>query len=83
MFVLHSGMHIILAPTDKNHAARTMKKVLLQRGIPERDLIRMESPYPTATWSNMIPRDGLIIYLGSADPASKQSQEAYERMAAL
>ena len=80
VFVLHSGMHIILAQSEKNHAARTMKKMLSERGIPERDLIQMESPFPMATFKDMFPRDGLIIYLGSADPASKQSQEAYERL---
>jgi hypothetical protein len=80
VYVLHSGMHIIFAQTDKNYAARTMKKVLMDRGIPERDLIQMESPFPTATWSNMIPKEGLVIYLGSADPASRQSREAYERL---
>ena len=80
VFVLHSGMHIILAPEDKNHAARTLKEILSKRGIAERDLVALESPYPTATWSDVIPKDGLIIYLESADPASRSSQDAYVRL---
>jgi hypothetical protein len=80
VFVLHSGMHIILAPKDKNHAARTMKEVLRQRGIPDRDLVALESPYPTATWEEMVPKGGLLIYLESADPKSRASQDAYVRL---
>lgn len=80
VYVLHSGMHIILAPADKNHAARTMKELLGKRGIAERDLIAMESPFPTATWENAIPREGLVIYLEAADPASRSSHDAYVRL---
>ena len=62
VFVLHSGMHVILAPKDKNHAARTLKEVLSQRGILERDLVALDSPFPTATFKEMVPKDGLVIY---------------------
>jgi hypothetical protein len=80
VYVLHSGMHIILAPKDKNHAARTLKEVLSKRGIAERDLVALESPFPTATWSEMIPKEGLVLYLESADPKSASAQAAYVRL---
>ena len=80
VFVLHSGMHIILAPKDKNLAARTMKELLSQRGISERDLVALDCPYPTATFKEMVPKDGLVIYLESTDPKSRSSQDAYVRL---
>jgi hypothetical protein len=80
VFVLHSGMHIILAPLDKNHAARTMKELLRKRGIAGRDLVALESPFPTATWKDMVPKDGLVIYLESTDPKSRTAQDAYARL---
>lgn len=80
VFVLHSGMHIILAPADKNHAARTLKEILAHRGIADRDVVALECPYPTASWQNVVPRDGLILYLESTDPASRSAQLAYERL---
>lgn len=80
VFVLHSGMHIILAPKDKNHAARTMKELLSQRGISERDLVALDCPFPTATFKEMMPKDGLVIYLESTDPKSRSSQDAYVRL---
>src|SRR4051794_41166416 len=80
VFVLHSGMHIILAPDDKNHAASTLKKVLRRHGIADRDLVALDSPYPTATWKDIVPKDGLILYLESADPKSRSSHDAYVRL---
>ena len=80
VFVLHSGMHIILAPKDKNLAARTMKELLSQRGISERDLVALDCPYPTATFKEMVPKAGLVIYLESTDPKSRSSQDAYVRL---
>jgi hypothetical protein len=80
VFVLHSGMHIILAPKDKNHAARTMKELLSQRGISEQDLVALDCPYPTATFKEMVPKDGLVIYLESTDPKSRSSQDSYVRL---
>src|SRR5260370_1776059 len=80
VFVLHSGMHIILAPKDKNHAARTMKELLSRRGISERDLVALDCPYPTATFKEMVPKDGLAIYLEATDPKSRSSEDAYVRL---
>jgi hypothetical protein len=80
VYVLHSGMHIVLAPRDKDFAARTMKQLLQERGIPKRDIVALDSPFPTASWSDPVPRDGLLIYLGSADPSSRASADAYVRL---
>jgi hypothetical protein len=80
VFVVHSGMHIILAPADKNHAARTLKEMLPARGIADRDVVALECPYPTASWQNVVPRDGLMLYLESTDPASRSAHLAYERL---
>ncbi len=80
VFVLHSGMHVILAPKDKDHAARTMKELLTKRGIPARDLVALDSPFPTATFKDMIPKDGLAIYFGSTDPKSPVAHDAYLRL---
>src|SRR4051794_33516363 len=75
VYVLHSGMHIILAPTEKNHASRTLREELLKRGVADADVVALDSPFPMATFSDPVPRDGLLIYLGSADPASRASQD--------
>jgi hypothetical protein len=80
VFVVHSGMHIVFAPADKNHAARTLTEILPQRGIAERDVVALDCPYPTASWQNMVPRDGLMLYLDSANPAAHSAQQAYERL---
>ncbi len=80
VFVLHPGMHVILAPADKNRSARTLKAKLIEKGIDSRDIVALESPFPTATFSNMVPREGLMIYIGSVDPASRVSHDAYVRM---
>jgi len=80
VFVVHSGMHIVFAPADKNHAARTLKEILPARGIADRDVIALDCPYPTASWQNVVPRDGLMLYLDSADPAARSSHFAYERL---
>src|SRR6185369_8940597 len=77
VYVLHSGMHTLFSPADKNNSARTMKEQLAKRGILERDLVFLESPFPTATLDDAIPQDGLKIYLGSADPASKAAHDGY------
>src|SRR5207248_3403665 len=39
-----------------------------------------DSPFPTASWKEMVPKDGLLIYLESTDPKSRSSQEAYVRL---
>lgn len=80
VFVLHSGMHILLAPKDKNQAVRVLRQQLLERGIAEADIVGLDCPFPTASWSDVVPREGLLLYLDSADPASRRAQEAYVRL---
>ncbi|MBI1831800.1 MAG: hypothetical protein HYR84_10155 [Planctomycetes bacterium] len=80
VFVLHSGMHVVLAPKDKDHAARTLKEILQNRGIAARDLVALDSPFPTASWEEMVPKQGLVIYFESTDPKSRISQDAYLRL---
>src|SRR4051812_1895504 len=80
VYVLHSGMHIILAPADKNQAVVSLKQMLRERGIPSTDIVPLDCPYPTASWSDVVPRDGLLLYLASADPGSRAAQEAYQRL---
>jgi len=80
VFVLHSGMHVILAPKDKDHAARTLKEILKKRGIAARDLVHLDSPFPTASWQEMVPMGGLVIYLDATDPKSRASHDAYVRL---
>ena len=62
VYVLHSGMHVILAPKDKDHAARTLKEELAKRGVAERDIVALDSPFPTASWDEMVPKGGLLIF---------------------
>jgi pimeloyl-ACP methyl ester carboxylesterase len=80
VYVLHSGMHIIFAPTNKNHCVETLHAELLRRGIPERDIVALDSPFPQATWSDVFPKEGWLLYLNATDPASKHSHDAYVRM---
>jgi hypothetical protein len=80
VFVLHSGMHILLAPKDKNQAVITLKRLLPDYGIEERDIVGLDCPFPTASWINPFPREGLLLYLGSSDPAGQVCQEAYLRL---
>jgi pimeloyl-ACP methyl ester carboxylesterase len=80
VFVLHSGMHIILAHPDPNSAGLSLKKQLVGRGINNRDIILLDSPFPRASFKEMVPRAGLILYLESADPASGFAQDAYVRL---
>jgi hypothetical protein len=80
VYVLHAGMHIVLAPADKNYYVGTLRELLLKRGVQASDIVGLECPYPTASWSDVAPREGLVLYLGSTDPASRASQEAYLRL---
>ncbi len=80
VFVLHSGMHIILAPMDRDESSKALKRWLSARGIAERDFVMIANPFPAATLKEMIPRQGLLLYLGSADPASQHSHDAYVRL---
>jgi hypothetical protein len=80
VYVMHSGVHTILANPDKNIAASSLKEGLLQRGVAARDIVVLENPYPTATWRNMFPVECLTMFAESAMPESKVSQEGYLRL---
>src|SRR5262245_48395044 len=47
VYVLHSGVHTILAHPNKNVFAETMRDMLKKRGIAEQDIVVLENPYPT------------------------------------
>jgi pimeloyl-ACP methyl ester carboxylesterase len=80
VYALHSGVHIFLAHPDKNHAAKTLRNELQRRGVSERDLIVLDCPFPDASWKNVVPRDGVIMFLDSMTPSSNVAHDAYQRM---
>jgi len=80
VFVLHSGVHIYYSNPDKDYAAKVMRRELLSRGIPERDIVIVPNPFPTASKDDPFPREGLLMFLDASDPASKFSQDAYRRL---
>jgi hypothetical protein len=80
VFIMHSGVHTILANPNKNIAAASLKEGLLQRGISAKDIVVLDNPYPTATWRNMFPVECLTMFAESSMPESKVSQEAYVRL---
>lgn len=77
VYVLHSGMHTILSDPWKNIAADTLRIELLRRGVRDSDIIVLDNPYPTASWSNMFPWGALTLFVGSTMPGSPVSQQNY------
>jgi hypothetical protein len=80
VYVMHSGVHTILANPNKNIAASSLKEGLLQRGVAARDIVVLENPYPTATWRNMFPVECLTMFAESAMPESRVAQDGYLRL---
>jgi hypothetical protein len=80
VYVLHSGIHTILANKNKNIFAENMRDSLIKRGVAERDIVVLPTPYPTARWFNMFPKQCLTWFMDSADPNSWVPQAAYARM---
>jgi len=80
VYVLHSGIHTILANKNKNIFAENMRDSLIKRGVAERDIVVLPTPYPTARWFNMFPKQCLTWFMDSADPNSWVPQTAYARM---
>jgi len=80
VYVMHSGVHTILANPNKNIAADSLKDGLLQRGIPAKDIVVLDNPYPTATWRNMFPPECLTMFAESSLPESRVAQDAYLRL---
>jgi pimeloyl-ACP methyl ester carboxylesterase len=79
VYVLHSGVHVAFNPS-KNRAAETLRRRLLDRGVPDRDLVVLDNPFPTASWANILPRESLVCYLESMDPNSAVAHDAYRRL---
>ena len=80
VYALHSGVHILLAHPDKNHAAQVLRDELRRRDVPARDIVVLDCPFPEASWKSMVPREGVNMFLDSMAPESKVSQDAYRRM---
>jgi hypothetical protein len=80
VYVVHSGVHIFFAHPDKNHAALVFRDELRRRDVPDRDIVVLECPYPEASWQNLVPRDGVVMFLEAMSPRSKVSHEAYRRL---
>jgi pimeloyl-ACP methyl ester carboxylesterase len=80
VYVLHSGVHVILSKAGKNGAAERLRQQLLRRGIAERDVIVLENPFPAASWSDVLPRESILMFLESANPASAMAHAAYVRL---
>jgi hypothetical protein len=80
VWVLHSGVHILMAPKDKNFAALKLRDDLVARGVSAKDIVVMECPFPQASVQNPVPREGLALFWDSMDPASRGSHDAYVRL---
>src|SRR6266849_3479115 len=55
VYVLHSGVHTILADPRKNIAAEKLREGLQKRGVAAKDIVVLDNPYPTATLRKMFP----------------------------
>src|SRR5262249_15777832 len=80
IYVLHSGVHTILAHPNKNIFVENIRDMLTKRGLPEKDIVLLDNPYPTARWYNMFPTECLTMFMASARPDSKVALDAYARM---
>jgi pimeloyl-ACP methyl ester carboxylesterase len=80
VFVLHGGLHTILANPKKNATALRLAECLADRGVPRRDIIVLDNPFPTASWKDLFPREAFTMFFESLSPTSTFSQEAYLRM---
>jgi hypothetical protein len=80
VYVLHSGVHVILSKSGKNGAALRLRHELQRRGVAERDLVVLDNPFPAASWSDVLPRESVQMFLESADPNSPTAQSAYLRL---
>jgi pimeloyl-ACP methyl ester carboxylesterase len=80
VYVMHSGVHTILANSNKNIAAASLKEGLLKRGVAAKDIVVLDNPYPTANWRNMFPPECVPMFAESAMPESRVAQDAYQRL---
>ncbi len=80
IYLLHSGVHILPAPPDKNFGARLLFERLRERGIAERDLIVMDCPFPQASDLDPLPKEGISMFLDSMNLDSKAALDGYVRL---
>jgi hypothetical protein len=80
VYVLHSGVHTILADPRKNIAAERLKEGLEKRGVSPKDIVVLENPYPTANLRKMFPLQLVALFGESALPDSKVAKDGYLRM---
>ncbi|MFO0964958.1 MAG: hypothetical protein U0793_05120 [Gemmataceae bacterium] len=80
VFVLHSGIHTILANPSINIGAERLAEGLKRRGVRGEDVVVLSNPFPKASWKSMFPREAVVMYFDSLTPTSKVAQDAYIRM---
>src|SRR5262245_17585428 len=80
VFVLHSGIHTILASPSVNISAERLAEGLKRRGVKAEDVVVLSNPFPKASWKSMFPREAIVMYFDSLTPTSKVAQDAYIRM---
>lgn len=80
VFVLHSGIHTVIANPEINISAQRLEAGLKKRGVESRDIIVMTNPFPKASWSNPFPREAVALYRDAFSPTSKICEDAYLRM---
>src|SRR5436309_8898512 len=62
VYVLHSGVHTILANPEKNTAAIQIGLGLLKRGVSPRDVVWLENPFPHAEKWNPFPPQCAMLF---------------------
>ncbi len=80
IYVVHSGVHFYLAPPDKNHGAEAIRKGLLRQGIAEDAIVVLDSPFEQATFSNVLPKESVKLFMQVTNPESKVAHDLYVRM---
>jgi pimeloyl-ACP methyl ester carboxylesterase len=80
VYVLHAGVHIYFSHPWKNHAAEVLRDELLRRKVSARDIVVLDNPFPAASWKDLVPKEGVTMFLDAMDPAARFSQEAYLRL---
>lgn len=75
LYVLHSGMI-----DSENGAANSLRRGLMERGVADRDIVVLPTPYPRETlFGRPCPgSENFRIFRESADPTSAVSRTAYQ-----
>src|SRR5438128_9033679 len=80
VYVLHSGVHTILANPDKNIAAIQIGLGLMKRGVSARDVVWLENPFPHAEKWNPFPPKCAMLFGDYCKPTSRPCTETYLHM---